>query len=447
MLKTKTTVRYEIEKEMKKQGYNLNSFSLASGINRGVLSAVLHGNSPKPISITQLDIVCGTLNKPIEWIYALFIKELFEEEKLHWRRIKPLIEQCVILKKVDFVKKILSKIPSTPLYIKKIFHIAESFPQVMYQSSTKLLYEFIILNQNDHSEILAISQYRLYMNSANENLKEFAENSFKFSPFRSHLPTSLALEALLRLATHAYNLEDWSLLRKYGHEMHTIALSLYKNQNNKNFSAKYLEGYELQRPLVVYYGQSNLIKFISYEYEKNYNEALKSIEAFEDLSWFNGLDKQGWIEVENFKKFAIFNRHNLQLLQGDNTGIEEYFGLLEFYQDEILPTLLIALKTSNMHNWNIDQYLSKYHYILYPDDFVNYFEVINEHYSLQSTLNRYVNIYYELAVYYFNQKKLNNELDHCLSILQKLIDKFSKSRALDCLELLKKINSIPKMET
>lgn len=41
-----TTLRSAIEENLSRSGYNLASFAKVSGLNRGSLSAILHGHPP-----------------------------------------------------------------------------------------------------------------------------------------------------------------------------------------------------------------------------------------------------------------------------------------------------------------------------------------------------------------------------------------------------------------
>ncbi|WP_017811080.1 hypothetical protein [Paenibacillus shenyangensis] len=442
-METALTLITPINQEITRQGYTLNTFSQASGINRGVLSATLNGHPSRKMSINQLDQMTRTLGKPEGWLYDSFIQNCFPKHgNPNWRRVKPLLVRCLELNHIKQVQHILSILTADSSSLSSIFKLAEDLSENIANSRSALLYAHIIEHEKDYqSERLAISHYRMYRFAIGDNLEQNLKLAFCFEPFLQHLPPPLVMEALMHLASNAYVMQDWTRIQNYGTTLHQLVTAIYAEECRKRTINPACTPIKTERPLVAYYGQSYLMRCISLEHQKQYEEAEKYLEGFTDLSWFEGLDEQGWKEVSKLKKYAMFNRYNLNLLKGNEKLLPEYFQLLEQYPDEVLPTILIALKASNIHDWNIDHLLQQYTAVIYPPDMIDNI-LSNQYYSLQSSISRYINIYYELALYHCNRNRYSDELANILSALEVTIEKHNQSRIMDCLKLLRKLREL-----
>ncbi|WP_340253216.1 helix-turn-helix domain-containing protein [Brevibacillus borstelensis] len=63
------SLRSEIERHRKQNGYTLSKLSELSGINHGHLSDILRGN--RPMTVGQLDALTKVFGKPPGWLYDL----------------------------------------------------------------------------------------------------------------------------------------------------------------------------------------------------------------------------------------------------------------------------------------------------------------------------------------------------------------------------------------
>ncbi|WP_052723580.1 hypothetical protein [Paenibacillus wulumuqiensis] len=438
-----------LEQEIRQQGFSsLSQFSNASGINRGVLSATLSDQSPKSMSIQQLDQMTQALHKPPGWLYDEFLKEYFSaENKLNWRKLRPFLIRCIQLNRLDNIHSLLERLAPIPGQLQHIFDLAEELVQEADYPAVRYLYEAVIQYEKDHhSEKLAISHYRIFMMEIGLDLEKNYRAALSFEPYYSKLPDHLKLDSLLKLAFHSYILEDWERVKRLSVELNQISSSIYDRCYGQQPPTETEVISLLLRPLVVYYGQSYLLRFCTLELEGKYEEAKEYLEPFRDLSWFRGLDEAGKKEVQKFSMYAKFNEYNLELLQGNEQALPQYLQLMEEHPLEILPSLFILLKASNIHDWDIDYVLARYDDVIFPADML---ENINmrRSYSAQADLNRHVRIYYQLALYHLNRSKPLEQLDVILSAMETTIENFNNSRMVDCLALLHKLRTIPKMET
>jgi len=449
-MKHRITLITELESEMHKQGYSLSHFSKISGINRGILSATLNGNPPKIMSITQLDTMAKALGKPESWLYELFIEQCFSEEnKANWRRVRALLLRCIELNRDDLIGDILNLLMEDPAHVAHVFHLAEELVEQNQTVVAMPFYECVIENErNYHSERLAISHYRLFKSSLSHNIENNIRKAMIFYPFRHKLPEAIALDALLQLANIYYTVRDWEMLEQCGHELNMLATSIYKQEFQKKNSIKKITSIKTLRPLVVYYGQSHIIKFTAFEHKGDYINARLELEGFTDLSWFEGLDEEGKYEVEKFKVFAKFNYANLELLSGNSSVLKDYCEMLKAHPSEILASLTIILESANTYEYDIDFILDTFHDHIYPSNIIEYIyqeKFLNQYYlDVTVGISRYINIYYQLALYQCNRKVYDEQLEKILLALENSVEKYSHGRIVDCLELFRKLRDMPK---
>ncbi|ANF94641.1 hypothetical protein [Paenibacillus bovis] len=442
------TVREILTKEMRSQYYTINSFSKASGINRGVLSATINADPPRPISVNQLDRMGETLGKPEGWLYEQFIEEAFlQDTKVNWRRARPLLLRCIQLNRIELIDKIMDWIMKDVSYLSQIFELAEQLTADSQLRGALPLYRNIIQYERSYqSEQLAVSQYRIFQAAAGEMIGQSFKAALIFQPYCAHLPEHLMLDALLKLSNIYFTVKDWEAMSDCADKLMELSHSIYAREY-KHQSAKHRTLHvNTSRPLVVYYGQSYLIKFTAAEFTQNYQEANDYLSKFSDLSWFEGLDEEGRNEVAKFTMYADINSLNIELLQGNHNVLPEYKELLFKYPGEILASVNVILYAANLHGFNVGDILETFHEHIYSFDSVNLiarFETVEHNYKdLSIGVSRYINLYYELAVYHFDQKLYNHDLEAILNILEHVVQNYSYEHILNSHTLLQKIREM-----
>lgn len=449
-MKHRITLITELESEMHKQGYSLSHFSKVSGINRGILSATLNGNPPKLMSITQLDTMTSALGKPESWLYELFIEQCFStENKANWRRVRALLLRCIELNRTDLISDILNSLMEDPAQVAHVFEFAE---ELVKQNQTVVavpFYECVIENErNYHSERLAISHYRLFRARISPIIENNLRLAMVFHPFHSRLPDHLRLEALVKLANIYYTVQDWNMIITCADELNILSNIIYKQECKKRKRNLPVTTLDLEMPLVAYYAQSHLMKFAALEHTECYEEARLYLKEFSDLSWFEGLDEAGIQYVERTRIYAQFNTLNLDLLMGDTDKLANYLELLASNPGEVLPSLLIISKAANKHSMNIDHILECFDEVIYPSDILDYIhhgKFLKDHYKdIPVGISRYINIYYQLALYQCNRNVYDEKLERILLALETSVEKYNRGRIMDCLELFKKLREMPR---
>ncbi|WP_322906353.1 hypothetical protein [Paenibacillus campi] len=430
------SVRQELNKEIARQGYTLSSFSKVSGINRGVLSATLNEPATKALSMNQLNRMTTALGFPTGWLYELYTQEMISDiANVSWRKIKDLLTHCLQLGKVSLIETVLTALEDKPIYVNYIFNFAE---ELMAQSSTSdlsMFYEYVLDHEHNlQAERFAISQYRLFRFNLSLDLHQCFRSAIQFAPYRQALPVHLKLDALAQLINVSFAFQDWEIIIKYGEELVTVAEWVYQKIVNKqdwDFES-------LERPLIVYYAKGYIVQCGAWEYLGNYEESGKLIPYYENLSWFAGLDANGRMYVEKYAIVAKCNRYNLELLQGNYAVLKPYIDYLEFFPEEQPASIEIIIRASIVYKWDIDDILRKYYNIIYPPDILSYLESIS-HYAIVIEVKRYINIYYYLALYYFERKQSNDQLEHVLSTLKCNVEKYNRIHLFDTTELFEKL--------
>lgn len=411
-MKHTPTIRSTIETELKQRGYTFSSFSKISGINRGTFSTMLNSNPPKPISVRQMDLITKALEYPEGWLYELYIDECFYEGKGHWKRIKPFLLRCVELGKVDCIQKVLSRLTEDLSYVSMIFELAEELHEAGKEKEAVPFYECVVENERYyHSERLAISQYRLFCYSLNTDLDNNRQAAIKFAPFRRNLPENYQLDALLKLANAYFQLYDCETVIQYAEELRVLATSIYQQQVRGKLKNREVKPLNTERRLIVYYGQSFLLKGNAYEIQGQYKKAMEFIPYYADLTDFEGLDDIGKIEAQKFKVWAKANQLSMEILMGNMESLPAYVELLRDNSQEILHGLLTIVESANIYNYPIDDIL-----ILFAEK-IDEFRELNvniSYYHTNYNLVTYSRFFLELSRYYFNTGAYSKAMDGML---------------------------------
>lgn len=433
MITNTTTIRLEIEKGIRQKGHSLSSFGKQAGINRGIISGILNGNPPKSISIRQLDLMAEALGHAEGWMYEYYVDECFINEKADWRRIKAFLLRCTEIGRYDCIKEVLDRLMEDLNNTISIFGLAEELYAEGKIKESLPFYECVIENEkHQHSERLAISHYRVFRASIGDNTEDNFRAAIRFEPFRDRLPENFMLDGLLKLANVYYSLENWYYVERYGDELNIISKAVYTNRQRYFKENQSYIPLDTERRLVVYYGQSYVIKSIALESMGRYEEAKNYVSQYLDLSWFEELDELSLKEVQKFKLFATANMHNLNLLSGDNSSLENYVEFLVENPNEILPSLCIILQAANMHSFNIEHILEKLSKNILID--TNY-------YQPDTSLNRYIDFYYQLAIYNFKKNLHSQGIDNLLNSLKLSFETSNKSKMLERILLFEQFRS------
>lgn len=424
-------IRSDILKEMRRQGFNFSSFAQKAGMNRGILSTVFNGSPPKPISIRLLDRMGEALGYPEGWLYEEYVQECFHEGKAHWRRIRAFLLRCIELNRLEIVEKVLFQVLEEPRRLQDVFLLGEELFAEGKRKESIPFYRCVVENEiKQHSERMAISQYKWFRARLGQDLEKNREAVQQFAPFRNRLPEHYLLDGLLQLANNYFLMQKWEDVQHIADELRAITLICLHQQNERfrrRMRAK--EHFATERHFVVYYGQSYLLKGCALEKQGYYEQALTYISGYEDLSWFDSLDETGWREVEKFKMFADANRYNLHVLMGHFEVLPDYIAFLDKHPSELLPGLLTILEAANQYHYDIDHVLLRYRetiHLFMIDSLDHSF------YTYTFTLDRHAYFFHKLALYSLNHARTEEGIDYLLQALNSSINANNKNLSIAC---------------
>ncbi|MCY9712803.1 hypothetical protein M5W64_21775, partial [Paenibacillus larvae] len=116
---------------------------------------------------------------------------------------------------------------------------------------------FFLHNDSDR---LAISHYRIFRATIGANAEENYKAVIRFEDFRKKLPEAFQLDALLQLTNVCLSLGKWNLTEQFADELRILATIRYQEELLMKKNNSESEPLKTERPLVVYYVQSYLIK-------------------------------------------------------------------------------------------------------------------------------------------------------------------------------------------
>lgn len=384
------SLRSEIERHLKQNGYSLSKISELSGINHGHLSDILR--SKRSITIGQLDALGKAFNKPSGWLYELYTDECFNKERASRPRLIPYLIQCATIGQHECIQLVVSKLLEDRKNVDILFSVGEHLFERGKRKESVLFYKHVIENEKDsHSDRFAISQFRLFRASQGANAEENWEALIRFEQYRNRLPENHQLDSLLQLSTVCFVLQRWSQMESYADELRTLAIKVYNHELRRRKSGRTCEPLKTERSLVVYYGQGYLLKGAALQMQGMYEEAKEYVQGYADLGWFEVLDDAGKIEIEKFKIWAKANLYTYSLLMGETGVLSDYLEFLSKYPIEIPAGLLTICEAASKYDMDIDDILT--HHCKEIESFFEYKDQVNigRHYKF-----RYHKIEYEL---------------------------------------------------
>ncbi|AWV36220.1 DNA-binding protein [Paenibacillus sp. FSL R7-0048] len=403
-----TTIRSEIEKNLSRSGHNLASFSKICGLNRGSLSAILHGNPPKPMSLGQVDAIIKAFGFPEGWLYPLYVDECFNDEKVSRRRVEPFLIRCAELGKQNCIDETISRLLESTKPLDIIYSVADKLFNKGKVQESMFFYKIVVENESDsYSERLAISHYRNFKFLQTLDMEEKLRAVISFSPFRGRLPENLQLDGLLMLTQLCFALRRWEEMEIYADELRALANAVYRQELRRS-GDKRREELCTERPLVVYYGHGYLLKAISLTKQGQYEAAKKYTAGYADLGWFEMLDEVGQQAVEQFRLFAVGNSFTLEMLEGNVKVVPDYVAFLAEHPGEILPGLIIIMESANHYRFSVDDVLKRFAREMLR--FEQFEDPIN--------IDRLYRLYYQIAMYLINNGQYITGVDYIIQSLE-----------------------------
>lgn len=410
------TIQHELKQFLIEESMNITELSIATDINRGILSGVINGNPPKVLSIKMLDTLTEYMKLPEGYYYHIYIEDCFREGA-HGRRLRPFLLRCAAIGRTDCVEDIVNRLADDLKQIGFIFDVGEEMYQLVYYEAAAVMYKCVVQTEkSNQSERLGISYYRLFQMNRSDN-KLGVKSAMQFIPYRHRIPEHLALNGLLML-THFFAVrEELEEVEKYADELYSLSHAIYENKSWK------VESFITERPFVYYYGQSYLLKATYYELTENYEESRKWITGYSDLSWLDDLDDDGKKEVKKFSFFAKANLLSIDVKTGNKDVLSEYVKLLRENESEIIKGITALLESANKYKYYIDNTLSSFSD--YLEDKTTHVGMTG-HYKKEFQILDYSNLNQKYAIYCFRKKEYSRGIAKLLDSMQDAVQIQSK---------------------
>ncbi|WP_353057204.1 helix-turn-helix transcriptional regulator [Brevibacillus sp. MER 51] len=117
------SLRSELYRLQKQNGYTLSKLGELSGINHGHLSDIVRGK--RFITIGQLDALAKVFGQPSGWLYDLYTSECFTKDKASRTRLLPYLIRCAEIGLHDSIQQVVSKLLDDRKNVGILFSVAE----------------------------------------------------------------------------------------------------------------------------------------------------------------------------------------------------------------------------------------------------------------------------------------------------------------------------------
>ncbi len=202
------TISVEFEDYLKQNHMTLAQFAENSGVHPRTLSNWI--TQHRPVSVQQLDRITLAMGLPEGYFYDLYIENYIIERSPNMSRIEPMLYRCAELDKLDAIRRIVGHIMDNLLYSLKLFNIAETLFAQGWHTAALLLYENVAeVEKYQHSERLALCQYRLFTIQIGDDQSRNLRAATLFEPFVERLDEIDQLDALKDLANVYKYLRKW----------------------------------------------------------------------------------------------------------------------------------------------------------------------------------------------------------------------------------------------
>lgn len=422
-LKSTTTIRTMLNDYMKQEGLNLSQFAQKIGLNTGSLSYILNGN--RNLTVEQLDHITEGMGLPKGYFYGQYYEEVLAESTPNWRRIKPFLYGCVEVGNLDYINKAVEMLLDNLMYSPVLFEVAEDFYKNGKKEAAIILYENVALSEkSQHSERLALCQYRLFMCKLENDQEKNYQVAIQFEIFVDRLDEYDQLEALKDLANTYRSLRRWDKVEETAEKLKSKAEFHYLRRS------KYNHNYKPARPLFTYIAYANLLLGSVYENREDYVRALQYIELYANLDWVREDDEDTLIWKEKFFAWAKMNTMVTRLSAGDSSVLPDYITYIESNKDEVLLSLLNIIEAANRYSFNVDDVLQRFDISsLTKQDYTKSI------YTQQTVEERLARFYYELGDYYLNKGQYQYGFSYLMNSLEKSAFINEKTCIIKCVGL------------
>lgn len=423
ILEHTTRIRSELEKYIKRKGMTNSQFAEKAGINPGTISAIINGT--RPIAMRQLDLIIAGMDLEEGSLYDLYIDDSFIDLPPNWRRLQPLLYRCAELNKLDCMRRVLGIVMDNLSYLPGLFDTAEEFYALGYSEAAIMLYKMVAEGEKyQHSERLAVCQYRLFLLMRSKDQRANLRIALHFEAYLDRLSDEEQLDALIDLMNLYASLDEHDRVIELADIAIAKAKSPYVKVTEKN-----------KRPYFAYEPSSYLMKAGAYGRKKEYEKALHYTRLYGEMEFPEPANEVEEGYIKRYREWALSNTYALKLLMGKEEVLQDYIDYLKKRKADPLPVLFTIIQSANLHDFNIDEIL-----VTFEHRISNYLDekYLKEIYEDQADSDRLVKFLYELGLYYLKHGQFEDGLNYVLNSLANSIKINSDKGTIRSIKLFEK---------
>ncbi|GGH64760.1 hypothetical protein GCM10008014_43480 [Paenibacillus silvae] len=427
-MNSNATIREHLEIFLKTNHMTLNQFSEISGVNSGTLSGTLNGS--RPIGMQQLDRITKGMGLEEGYFYDLYIQECFVHSGPDWRRLRPFLYRCAELDKVEYMEEAVNLIMDNLSYAPLLFELAEQLYHEGRLIAARPLYRCVAESEKmQHSERLALSQYRLFTIGLSKDQMSNLALATQFEFFVDRLDEPYQLDGLNDLINVYASLRLWDKVRTFAEQLKLKAMIQYE----LNKKAKVVEHTSKKQVLFYVFYADLALGEVCYFYEE-YGEALQFVDSYADATWVTNPTEEENVVIHQFAEWAEGNRYLYELMSGKTEVIQYYLNYISKRESEIFPALCAIVTAANRFDINIDLVLNEYEPYIIDQEQNSRIGKISEQY----TNDQYGALLINLGKYYLMRERYNRGYKAILNGLDFAIRIRNKDGILDCIKEFEK---------
>ncbi len=439
-MKPNITIRSEIEDYIRRNGMNLQDLSQAAGMNKGILSAVINRNPPKPIAVRQLDLITSGMALPEGELYELYVDECFITNPPNWRRLRPFLQRCAELEKYECIESILQRLAEDLSFLPGIFDTAELLYKQGLTKGAALLYNCVAEGEKyQHSERLAMCHYRLFSLSVGKDQQENLRAAVRFESYIDRLPEDIQLDALCEFMNVYFPLDNMDKVIEISEKL------VFRSEIQHAINKQKLDRTErrIKYPVVVYKAYAYLMRAGAYGRCKDYEQGSKYTQLYVDMDWSQEREEDVHIYIAKFRAWGESNTCAYRLRQGQWEMLPQYVTHLRESKEDIQPGLLMLAEAANRYDVDVDDVFN-----LFESQITSYSESnwSSGVYSEQLDTDRCIKFHIELAIYHLRRQRYESGFKSILHSLETSIRVYNNTDIIRCVRVFEEFRHAASIE-
>ncbi|WP_025720149.1 hypothetical protein, partial [Paenibacillus sp. 1-18] len=329
--------------------------------------------------------------------------------------------RCAELNKLDAIRRVVGAIMDNLLYSSKLFEIAETLLAQGRHAAALLLYEGVAeAEKYQHSERLAVCQYRIFTIQIGDDQKRNLRAAAIFEAFVERLDEIDQLDALKDLANVYRSLNEWDTVDEIAKKMKAKAEIQYSMKHQQKSRERNESKKKLSRPLFVYITYADLLCSNVCEAQGDYQQALQYTYAYANLDWVKETDEDTLHWIKLFQHWVQCNTYVYKLLSGDLSVLHDYVDYIIASPDktekEMVANMLNIMMAANQYQIDVNDILQQFETEI--NSFVQQ-QPSTDIYTQQVESDQYARFGYELAFYYLHRGEYSDGFKHLLCAMVK----------------------------